>query len=266
MTVDAHHHLWDPAGRDYPWMSSPDLDPIRRVYTVDDLARVVSGTSVLVQTVSSVEETAEFLAVARGSGGLIAGVVGWVDLEGDLVLPSDDLLVGVRHQLEDEPDPAWLLRPSVMASLRALGLPYDLLVRGPQRAAALAGVRELGEVSFVLDHAGKPEIAAGEWEPWASWISAMAACPNVVCKLSGLTTQASWDGWTVEQVLPYAAHVLAAFGMDRVMFGSDWPVCDLAGGYSGALSVAEAALVGCGADERAAVLGGTARRVYGLSG
>lgn len=94
----------------------------------------------------------------------------------------------------------------------------------------------------------------------------MAACPNVVCKLSGLTTQASWDGWTVEQVLPYAARVLAAFGAERVMFGSDWPVCDLAGGYGGALSVAEAALVGCGADERVAVLGGTARRVYGLSG
>lgn len=262
MIVDAHHHLWDPATRDYPWMSSA-LDPIRRAYTVDDLAAVVSGTSVLVQTVSSVEETAEFLAVARGSE-LIAGVVGWVDLEGDLVVPSDDLLVGVRHQVEDEPDPAWLLRPRVLDSLRALGLPCDLLVRGAQRAAALACVRELGEVSFVLDHAGKPEIASGEWEPWASWISSMAACPNVVCKLSGLTTQASWGGWTLAEVLPYAEHVLSVFGASRVLFGSDWPVCDLAGGYGGAWSVVEAALAGCSASERSAVLGGTARRVYGL--
>lgn len=277
-TVDAHHHLWDPAARSYPFLSGAALAPLRRPRTLADLrAHTVPGgvrATVLVQTVSSAEETAHFLATAEASGGLVAGVVGWADLTADLsadetALPGSgsDLLVGVRHQAEDEPDPRWLVRADVQRSLAALGargLVYDLLVRAPQRQAALECARTLGEVPFVLDHAGKPRIAAREWEPWASWLTALAACPNVTCKLSGLVTEASWESWTAQQIRPYAEHVLDAFGADRVMFGSDWPVCELAAGYREVRELTTGLLGGCTATERAAVLAATARRVYGL--
>ncbi|PZG24438.1 amidohydrolase [Micromonospora craterilacus] len=273
--VDAHHHLWDPAVRPYPWMAGAALAPIRRAYTVADLRAAAGdqvGATVLVQTVSSVAETEEFLATAATSGGLVAGVVGWLDLTGtDVGTEIDRLragpLVGVRHQVEDEPAPDWLLRDDVtrgLAALGARGLAYDLLVRAPQRAAALATVRRHDDVRFVVDHAGKPAIAAGEWEPWASWIVAMAGCEDVVCKLSGLVTEADWDDWDTARIRPYAEHVLATFGADRVMFGSDWPVCELAGDYRDVLTLTDELLAGCTATERAAVLGGTARRVYAL--
>ncbi|HEV2784543.1 MAG TPA: amidohydrolase family protein [Actinophytocola sp.] len=267
--VDAHHHLWDPRIRDYPWMSGTALAPIRRPYTVDDLRSVIGpevSATVLVQTVSSTAETEEFLAAASGSGGLIAGVVGWVDLTAPDI-PADPLLVGVRHQVEDEPDPEWLLHDDVLRGLRAVGaadLVYDLLVRAPQRPAALEVVRRLPDVRFVLDHAGKPGIATGEGEPWASWITDLAALPNVVCKLSGLVTEATWDAWTADDIRPYAEHVLSAFGADRVMFGSDWPVCELAGSYAEVLKLTHDLLDGASASERAAVLAGTARRTYRL--
>jgi L-fuconolactonase len=264
--VDAHQHLWDPARREYPWMAG--LAVLRRSYTVDDL-RAAAGpdvtATVLVQTVSSAVETAEFLATATGSAGLVAGVVGWVDLTAPELAVPDGPLVGVRHQVEDEPDPEWLLRPEVCRGLRQLagaGLVYDLLVRPPQRPAGLAVARRMPELRFVLDHAGKPGIAEGEWESWASWIDELARLPNLVCKLSGLVTEADWTSWTAAAIRPYAEHVLDRFGADRVMFGSDWPVCDLAGGYGAVLKLTRDLLGGASAAERAAVLGGTARRVY----
>lgn len=272
MITDAHHHLWDPDRRLYPWMADSALDPIRRRYTVDDLRAAVGpdvAATVLVQTVSSVDETIEFLATARESGGFVAGVVGWVDLAcaARAEVLDDELLVGVRHQVEDEPDERWLLRPDVQRGLRRLcdrALPYDLLVRAPQRAAALETVSLLHDVGFVLDHAGKPDIADGEWDCWADWISRLAERPNVVCKLSGLVTLAARGRCDIEEIRPYAEHVLDAFGADRVLFGSDWPVCELAATYGEVLSLAGALLTGASAGERAAVLGGTARRVYRL--
>jgi L-fuconolactonase len=272
--IDAHHHLWDPGRRDYPWMAGEALAPIRRPYTVDDL-RAAAGpdvsATVLVQTVSSAEETEEFLATADSSAGLIAGVVGWLDLTAPDVdrpraAPGGHLLVGVRHQVEDEPDPDWLLRDDIQRGLGALagaGLVYDLLVRAPQRPAAYTAARQLPDVRFVLDHAGKPAIAAGEWEPWASWLTNLAELPNVVCKLSGLVTEAARD-WTAGTIRPYAEHVLDRFGADRVMFGSDWPVCELAGSYADVLTLTQDLLSGASETERAAVLAGTAARVYGL--
>ncbi|PTA45220.1 amidohydrolase [Micromonospora sp. RP3T] len=273
--VDAHHHLWDPAVRTYPWLAGAALAPIRRAYTLADLRAAAGdriGATVLVQTVSSPAETEEFLAVAGAGDGLVAGVVGWLDLTRPDVGDEVDRLrsrplVGVRHQVEDEPDPDWLRRADVLRGLAALGrrrLAYDLLVRAPQRAAALAAVRCLPDVRFVVDHAGKPAVAAGEWEPWASWITAMAGCPNVVCKLSGLTTEADRDDWHAARLRPYANHVLAEFGADRVLFGSDWPVCELAGSYRGVLALADELLRDASTAERAAVLGDTARRVYRL--
>ena len=271
--VDAHHHLWDPAARHHPFLDRPGLEPLRRPFTVPDLVAAAGpavAATVVVQTVSSTAETTDLLAVAHGPGP-VAGVVGWVDLTApDLAdrLPDDPLLVGVRHQVEDEADPGWLGRPAVRRGLVALGargLVYDLLVRGPQRAAALDAARDLDGVTFVVDHAGKPGIAAGEWTPWARWIEAMAALPHVVCKLSGLVTEADQDSWDVADLRPYAEHVLDRFGADRVLAGSDWPVCELAGSYRRVTAALTELLGTAGADERAAVLGGTARRVYGLA-
>jgi L-fuconolactonase len=179
-------------------------------------------------------------------------------------LRSAGPLVGIRHQAQDEPDPGWLIRPPVVrgiAAVGAAGLVYDLLVRPPQAEAALEVVRGLPEVSFVLDHAGKPDIAAGAWEPWATWIGAMSALPNATVKLSGLVTEAS-AGWTPADVLPYARHVLTAFGPERVMYGSDWPVCTLAASCEQVRALAGEALSPGDAD---AVFEGTARRIYRIS-
>jgi L-fuconolactonase len=273
MIVDAHHHLWDPGRRDYPWMAGEALDPIRRPYTVDDL-RAAAGpdvtATILVQTVSSMEETEEFLATADSSDGLVAGVVGWLDLTApDLdrlrAVPGGHLLVGIRHQVENEPDPDWLLRNDVRSGLRAVaaaGLVYDLLVRAPQRPAAYAVAKQLPDLRFVLDHAGKPGIAHGEWEGWATWIDDLAGLPNVVCKVSGLITEADWNSWSAGTIRPYAEHVLNAFGADRVLFGSDWPVCELAGTYADVLGLVEGLLSGLSDDERSKILGGNAARVY----
>lgn len=272
--IDAHHHLWDPSRRDYPWMAGAALDPIRRPYTADDLRAVTKAAgvhaTVLVQTVSSVEETAEFLAIAEAEP-VIAGVVGWVDLEAPDVagrlaaLPGP--LVGIRHQVEIEPDDEWLLRPSVVAGLHAVasaGLAYDLLVRADQLPAAASVADRLPDLRLVLDHAAKPPIAAGEWEPWASGIAALAAHENVVCKLSGLVTEADWTGWEVGHLRRYVDHVLDVFGPSRLLFGSDWPVCELAASYEVVLDAA-VALTGSLSDaERLGVFEHNARCVYGL--
>lgn len=272
--IDAHHHLWDPARRAYPWLAGRALDPIRRPYTVDDLRAVTKAAgvhaTVLVQTVPSAEETAEFLAIASAEP-LIAGVVGWADLTApgvaDRLAALTGPLVGIRHQVEDEPDDEWLLRPAVLAGLRAVaseGLAYDLLVRAAQLPAAASVAARLPELRLVLDHAAKPPIAAGEWEPWASGVAALAAHENVVCKLSGLVTEADWTGWEAGHLRRYVDHVLDVFGPARLLFGSDWPVCELAASYELVLDTA-IALTGSLSDaERLGVFEHNARAVYGL--
>ncbi len=279
MITDAHHHLWDPTRHDYPWMDADALAPLRRAYTVDDLWEVTDGRvahTVLVQTISDERETAEFLATAGANDGLIKGVVGWVDLTAPDVAeriaalragPGGDRLVGIRHQVQDEPDPGWLARPEVLRGLRAVGaagLAYDLLVLVPQLDVATQVVRELPEVRFVLDHLAKPSIAAGEREPWASRIAALAALPNVSAKISGLVTEARWDDWDAATIAPYVYHALDVFGPERLMYGSDWPVCTLAASYGEVWDLAGTLIKDLGDAERAAVLGGTAARVYGL--
>ncbi|GAB3432460.1 amidohydrolase family protein [Actinophytocola sediminis] len=276
--MDAHHHLWDPGRREYPWLAGAALAPIRRAYTLDDLRRVVATVpevtaTVLVQTISSAEETAEFLATAAASAGLVVGVIGWVDLTAPDVadrlaalraLPGGDRLVGIRHQAEDEPDPRWLLRADVrrgLAAVAAAGLVYDLLVRPPQLPAAVELAGLLPSAQFVIDHAGKPPIAAGEFDRWAAAIGRLANHPNVSSKLSGLVTEADWTSWRPAHLRPYTEHVLRAFGPDRVMFGSDWPVCELAATYE---QVATTATNLLSPPERAQVLTTTATRVYRL--
>ncbi len=277
--VDSHQHLWDPADGGHGWLDRPEHVAIRRRFDVEDLRAVLPAeiaATVLVQALASVNETERLLAVADGPGP-VAGVVGWVDLTapdvGDVLervaaLPGGDRLVGVRPLAQDEPDPGWLARPDVARGLAAAQrreLVVDLLVRAPQRAAALAAVRAAPDVAFVLDHAGKPEIGQGEWEPWARWLTDLALAPNVSCKLSGLLTEALPGPCDAPALRPWVEHVLDRFGTDRVLYGSDWPVCVLAGGYPAVWRATEELLAPLAMAERDAVLGATARRVYGLA-
>jgi L-fuconolactonase len=279
MTVDAHHHLWDLKVRAQEWLRAPELKPIWRDFPLGELEPVARDAgvdrTVLVQVAASTDETCEFLAYAACTP-LIAGVVGWMDpaapdpaqaLEYLAHAPGGGMLRGIRHLVQDEPDPDWLDRPEarrVLAAVADRGLTYDLLVRPPQAQAALRAVRAVPELTFVLDHLGKPPIASGEVEPWAAWIRELAAEPNVVCKLSGLVTEADWDSWTVADLRPYAETAFEAFGADRMMFGSDWPVCNLAATYTEVFDAA--VLLGSGLDEaeREAVFTGTATRIYRL--
>jgi L-fuconolactonase len=278
--VDAHHHVWDLSVRDQDWISGDELAPLRRDFTVADLApeaRTAGVTAtVLVQTITVPEETPEFLALAADSD-LVAGVVGWTDLTAPDVAetlaelqagPGGEHLVGIRHQVQGEPDPRWLVRPDVLRGLAAVaeaGLAYDLVVKPHQLAAAVEAAERLPGLTFVLDHLGKPPIASGELDPWAGQIRRLAALPNTVCKLSGMVTEADWGSWTVAALTPYADTVLDAFGPGRLMFGSDWPVCRLAATYAEVIAVARALTTGLSPAERHDVFTGTAARTYDLS-
>ena len=275
--VDAHHHLWDLSIRDQDWITVPDMAAIRRDFTIDDLRAAAQGIdeTVVVQTLGVPEETPELLALAEENA-LIGGVVGWVDLTADSV--ADDLaavkegaggrwLRGIRHLVQGESDPRWLCRDDVRRGLGAVadaGLTYDLLTVPVQLPAAIETVGSLPEATFVLDHLSKPLIAEHTMEPWAEQIRALAAYPNVFCKLSGMVTEADWKTWTLDDLRPYADVVLDAFGPHRVMFGSDWPVCLLAASYDDVLQAAEDLTTQLSADERADVFGGTASRAYRL--
>jgi L-fuconolactonase len=272
--VDSHHHLWDPARRDYPWMGA-ELAAIRRRFGPEDLAPLLRenqiARTVLVQTVSSVEETREFLATAAQTE-FIAGVVGWVDLTNPDVAdtitalrsaPGGEKLAGIRHQVHDEPDSRWLLRPDVSRGIAAVGdagLVYDLLVRTRELPAALEVVRRHRDVRFVIDHAAKPRIAGGSWDSaWEAALAPFGHHDNVACKLSGLFTEADWNAWTPEQLEPYVSRVIGWFGPERCMFGSDWPVSLLAATYAQVVTTMQTII---GDDDL--IFGETATRVYKL--
>lgn len=281
--VDAHHHVWELSRRSHSWLEPAEVAPIRRDFTLRDYAEATRGTrigaSVLVQVLADAQETREFLAAAAESD-VVAGVVGWADLtRPDLAdelaalagSPGGHLLRGIRHLVQGEADPRWLARDDVRAGLRrvaAAGLSYDLLIGPHQLPAAIETVRAVPELSFVLDHLAKPAIASGDLEPWAGLLRVLAAEPNVTAKFSGLITEAVWGDWNAEVLRPYADVALDAFGPRRLMFGSDWPVCLLAGTLPAWAETAEDLLVAAGlsAAERDEVLGGTAARVYRLSG
>lgn len=269
--IDAHHHLWDIARRPQPWMDGSWADPLRRTFTLADLAphlaeHRIDGT-VLVQTSSSYEETLELCEEPDPPVRLVCG---WLDLtapdlDADTLRRTPARLGALRHQAEGEADPRWLVRPDVLRALGLAGecgLVYDLLVTPRELPAAIAAARAAPHTRFVLDHAGKPQIAAGEWQPWADLVAELARLPNVSCKLSGLVTQADWEHWRPADVLPYARHVIDVFGPGRILFGSDWPVCTLAAGYGQVVELAEEAVADLTAAEREAFFGGNARRIY----
>jgi L-fucono-1,5-lactonase len=277
--VDAHQHFWDPARASYPWMVGEALDPIRKPFGPDDLApelaaQGISGT-VLVQTIASLDETREFLGLAA-RWDFIWGVVGWVDLTSvtvgddlDALMedPGGDRLVGIRHQVHDESDPHWLRRADVrrgLTAVQARGLRYDLLVRARELPAAVDTVGALQDLQFVLDHIAKPRIADGQDLAWREQMPALAALPNVAAKLSGMVTEAEWTSWTAADLRPFVGSVVDWFGVERLMFGSDWPVCLLATSYAGVVKGLEDALGKVSNDDAARIFGLNARRVYGL--
>jgi len=277
--IDAHQHFWDPARASYPWMVGDALDPIRKPFRPDDLApellaQGISGT-VLVQTISSLDETREFLGLAA-RWPLIWGVVGWVDLVSPTVGddldalmggPGGDRLVGVRHQVHDERDPDWLRRADVRRGLQAVqarGLRYDLLVRARELSAAVDTVGALEDLQFVLDHIAKPRIADGADAAWRERMPALARRPNVAVKLSGMVTEADWASWTPADLRPFVQSVVDWFGIERLMFGSDWPVCLLATSYAGVVDGLKEALGDQSDADEARIFGLNADRVYGL--
>ncbi len=278
--VDAHHHIWDITARVLPWMSSPGYEPMARSFTAADHAALASAAgvdaSVVVQCVADEAETLELLDIAR-TDPVIAAVVGWVDLTAVDVAdrlaalreaPGGRLLRGIRHQVHDEPDPNWLRRADVQRGIRAVGgagLVYELLVKLPQMPAAIETVRALDEVEFVVDHAAKPPIASGSPEPWRTLLTSLATSANTTCKLSGLVTEASWSTWAIDDLRPFADVVIESFGPQRLMSGSDWPVCTLAAPYQNSLTLADRLTEHLSAAERNAILAGTAQRVYSLT-
>jgi L-fuconolactonase len=260
-------------------MEGDALDPIRRPFGPEELRgelqRAGVTGSVLVQTVSETAETREFLRVAA-SVDYVQGVVGWVDLASPRV--ADDLdallegeggqwLVGIRHQVHDERDPDWLCRDEVrrgLAAVRSRGLAYDLLVRARELPAATKTAQALPDLRFVLDHIAKPRIVDGSDDLWTDRMPALAAQPNVSVKLSGMITEANWRSWTASDLRPFVRSVVAWFTLDRVMFGSDWPVCLLAGSYGSMYAALADTLGDLSPFEHSRVYRDNARRAYAL--
>jgi L-fuconolactonase len=274
--IDSHHHVWWIKRHAYHW---PPLagDRLNRDFTPGDLRKEleacgIDGT-VLVQ-VLQLDETRDFLDIQSATG-FVRGVVGWVPLADPPAaaraleeLPARGKLVGVRHLISNEPDPAWLVQPKVIESLKRLaaqGLAFDAIpLNEAQFASVLTVARQLPDLPIVLNHLGRPPVPEQGWEPWASQIAQAAACPNVTVKLSvGLDVVLRWR-WSTDQLRRYADHVLERFGPDRIMAASNWPVVLLGGSFVEVWRGLTDLLDGLSESERAAVLGGTAERVYRL--
>ena len=279
VTVDAHHHLWDPSPGEYPWMTGP-FAPLRREYGPEHLrpelaAHDVRGT-VVVQVRADLSETRDLLGLAARHE-FIAGVVGWVDLTSRHVSrqladlragPGGQHLVGVRHNAADEADPRWLLRADVGRGLDAVadaGLAFDLEVTPRELAAAAQIARSHPGLRLVLDHLGKPPVAAGGSREWRDGFARLASAANVWCKLSGLVTEADWASWTVDDLAPYISEAVRRFGVSRLLFGSDWPVCELAASYGQVLSALREALGDAGRPHADRIFGRNAIDVYRLN-
>jgi L-fuconolactonase len=273
--LDAHVHFWryDPAA--YGWIDGA-LAPLRRDFLPDDLAPLLPAAGVdgvvAVQARQDPDETAFLLDLADRHP-LVRGVVGWLDLQADGVAAQaarfrGRALVGVRHVVQDEPDDAFLLRPAFVrgiAALEDLGLAYDLLIRPRQLPAAIELSGRFPRQRFVLDHLAKPDIAHGGLAAWEPGLRRLADRPNVLAKLSGLVTEADWATWTPETLRPYLDVAWDAFGPGRLMVGSDWPVCTVAGGYGRVVGAVGSYLEDRPPAERAAVLGDNAARFWNLT-
>jgi len=272
MRIDAHHHVWRLARGDYGWLT-PALAPIYRDFDLSDLAPHLASAgmegTILVQAAPTEAESRFLLDVADGAD-IVRGVVGWIDFDAPDALARIDalaarqLLVGLRPMVQDIADDDWLLGshlPPLFEAMAAHQLVFDALVLPRHLLRLLQVVRRHPELRFVLDHFGKPHLASGDIAEWRGDIARLAAEPNVACKLSGLVTEAAKD-WQVADLREAVAHALACFGPQLMLWGSDWPVVNLAGGYDTWLAAAESLLAELPADEKAAIFGGNAARIY----
>lgn len=278
LTIDAHQHFWQLSQPfDYRWLDAATHAPIRRDYLPEHLQPLIRSSgvdrTVFVQTQHDLRENRWVLDLAAKHDSIV-GVVGWVDLaspqcEAQLLEFRDHpKFVGVRHVTQDEPDDDFIVRPEVLRGLGVLerhGVPFDLLfyVKHLRHVPELA--RRLPNLPMVIDHLAKPHIKDLRTDDWLPQFKAAAAFPNVYCKLSGMITEANWTRWTVNDLKPYVRAALEFFGPERLMFGSDWPVCELAGTYGQVVDAAREALGPLSDRERTLIFGDVAARFYGLS-
>lgn len=277
--VDSHHHFVDPDRFEYSWMTGPKVALKKRFMPEEfrpTLADNGVDATILVQTRVSMDETREWLGLAATTD-FVAGVVGWVDLTSPTVardlsellnMPGGACLVGVRHKLHDEPDPEWILRDDVqrgLAAVQDVGIAFDLLIRPRELPASLETVRRLPGLRFVIEHIAKPDIAHREVAIWSAGMAPFADAPNVWCKLSGMVTEADLVRWTPADFAPYVERVMKWFGEDRVMFGSDWPVCLLGGSYAQIKAALASCLGEVSPAAKAKIFGGNAIAAYQLN-
>jgi L-fuconolactonase len=275
MRIDSHQHFWDSSAVDYFWMPK-DHPILSRPYLPSDLKPIYDVNrfdgSVFVQAAHDDREADWVFGLARQNPWIL-GVVAWADLQSPRLghrldeLQREPKFCGVRHIVHDEPEVDWLLRPAVLEGLRELarrGIPYDLLLKPPHLPVAIEVMERVPGLRCVIDHIAKPYIAQQTIEPWDRQIAQLAAIPTMHVKLSGMITEAKAPGWRSEDLKPYVRHVLAAFGEDRCMFGSDWPVCLLAGSWKDVLAAFTQALGPQTMETRAKILGENCARFYGL--
>ncbi|HEX4749792.1 MAG TPA: amidohydrolase family protein [Bryobacteraceae bacterium] len=274
--IDSHHHFWKYDPVEYDWITD-EMATIRRDFKPADLRLETEKTGISgvisVQARESVDETLALLTYANAND-FIKGVVGWVPLNdpnvSDVIgkLALNRKLRGVRHLLQGEPDPDYMLRKDFnrgIATLRQFGLTYDVLIYERQMPQTIQFVDRHPDQIFVLDHFGKPRVKARELSPWRERMFELAKRPNVHCKLSGLVTEADYHGWTEQQLAPYFDVALQAFGPERLMFGSDWPVCLVATTYANWVRIVAKHCSGLSPSEQERIWSGTAIKAYGLS-
>jgi L-fuconolactonase len=275
MRIDAHQHFWQYDPAQHTWMTDA-MAVLRRDFLPNELAPLIRSAgfeaTVAVQARQVLEENDWLLALADQHP-FIRGVVGWVDLRSSDVrgqlqrYAGQAKFKGVRHIVHDEPDVEFMLLPEFRRGLRALGefgLTYDLLVRPAHLLVARQLVREFPDQPFVVDHIAKPRIADRAIEPWRADLEALARFENVYCKLSGMVTETAWGTWQAEDFYPYLDIVFSAFGADRVMIGSDWPVCTLSGDYGRVMEIVTSYVERFPAAVREQIMGGNCARFYRL--
>lgn len=276
MIIDAHQHFWKLGLFDTSWLEANEHQPIRRDFLPPDLKPLIDAAgvdrTVFVQTQHDVDETRWALGLAEEHD-WICGVVGWLDLASEqceeqlLELKKHPKFVGIRHVTQDEPDVNFIVRPEVIRGLRVLeqhGVPFDLLFYVEHLHHAQALAEQLPGLKMVIDHISKPHIRDHRLDDWEANFRTAARFPNVYCKLSGMITEADWRNWRAEDLRPYVEIALDAFGAERLMFGSDWPVCELAGSYQQVFDALRECLGSLNRDELERIFCGTARDFYGL--
>jgi len=275
MHIDAHQHFWIYNGHEYGWIDD-SMAALRRDFLPHDLAPELAANgfdgSVLVQTRQTLEETRWILDLAEHNPSIL-GVVGWADLRSPEIrsqlkeLTQHPKLVGIRHIVQGEPDDQFLLQPDFLRGISVLeefNLAYDILIYTKHLPVAVDFVHRFPRQRFVLDHMAKPPIRSGQISQWAAGIRRLAEFPNVFCKVSGLVTEADWENWKLEQITPYLDVAFDAFGPDRLMIGSDWPVCLCAATYTQVMQLVKDYIQLLSPDSQAAVLGGNAARFWHL--